>query len=63
MPPVRLEPAAPGSRILAYSEKLSDIIVFGISRNVTFIPHKSQYSFCISLNLGQTRGPSLEEFG
>ena len=37
--------------IMAYSEKLSDTIVL----NVNFIPQKSQYSFCISINLSQKR--------
>ena len=48
---------------MAYSEKLSDIIVLVAPghthllflRNVKFIPQKSQYSFCISLNLSQNR--------
>ena len=35
---------------MAYSEKASDIY---FRRNVKLIPQKSQYSFCISINLSQ----------
>ena len=36
--------------IIAYSEKLWDIISFG---EILAVLHKSHYSVCISLNLGQ----------
>ena len=45
--------------IMAYNEKLSDIKVW---RNVKFITHKNQYSFCISLNLIQKNAKTQSKF-